>query len=156
MSVVQLYPDPTALDMSRRLSNTLGDGYTVILFGSRQRGDHRPDSDVDLMIHCDDDSEERFNCAFTMARKFTSENPERASAGLPIWDLNVVAGWGEPLESADWDVTVFHYRSDDPPSDLPVRLLTGATAETPGCLITDAVMIVKSDGVSWGELRCRG
>lgn len=48
-------PDPFALevvaDLKRRLSRRFGDRLeAVYLFGSRARGDHRPDSDADVAV----------------------------------------------------------------------------------------------------------
>lgn len=48
-------PDPAALDAARalkvRLVRRFGDRLTAVyLFGSRARGDHRPDSDADIAV----------------------------------------------------------------------------------------------------------
>ena len=42
-------PDRTAVEVARAVQSVMTPD-TVILFGSRARGDHRPDSDVDLLI----------------------------------------------------------------------------------------------------------
>ncbi len=42
-------PEPVALGMARAVQQAVG-GDTVILFGSRARGDHRPHSDIDLLV----------------------------------------------------------------------------------------------------------
>ena len=42
-------PDPLGLQVAREVQKAVAPA-TVILFGSRAAGDHRPDSDVDLMI----------------------------------------------------------------------------------------------------------
>ena len=44
-------PDPEALGLARLVQEAVSPD-TVILFGSRARGDHRPDSDMDLMLIC--------------------------------------------------------------------------------------------------------
>lgn len=44
-------PDPTGLAVARAVQAAT-ERDTVILFGSRARGDHRPDSDIDLLIVC--------------------------------------------------------------------------------------------------------
>ena len=45
-----LADDPLITEAARRLEASLPPGSRVILFGSRARGDHRPDSDVDLLV----------------------------------------------------------------------------------------------------------
>ena len=44
-------PDPIGLAVARVAQKAV-EPNTVILFGSRARGDHRPDSDVDLLVIC--------------------------------------------------------------------------------------------------------
>lgn len=44
-------PDPTGLAIAQAVQESIRPD-TVILFGSRARGDHRPNSDVDLLIVC--------------------------------------------------------------------------------------------------------
>ena len=44
-------PDPVGLAVARVAQKAV-EPNTVILFGSRARGDHRPDSDVDLLVIC--------------------------------------------------------------------------------------------------------
>ena len=45
-------PDAIALAAAQAAQTAVAPD-TVILFGSRARGDHRPDSDVDLLVICD-------------------------------------------------------------------------------------------------------
>ena len=45
------HTDPEALGLARLVQEAVSPD-TVILFGSRARGDHRPDSDTDLMLIC--------------------------------------------------------------------------------------------------------
>ena len=47
-------PDPVALAAAEAAQQAVSPD-TVILFGSRARGDHRPNSDLDLLIVCGDD-----------------------------------------------------------------------------------------------------
>lgn len=42
-------PDPRALDIARAIQEQMSPDM-VILFGSRATGDHRPDSDVDILV----------------------------------------------------------------------------------------------------------
>lgn len=67
------------LDRLRRLRPYFErDGVThMTLFGSRARGDHRPDSDVDLMIEVDDDQ------PFSMLSVVGIGNIVTDSIGLP-------------------------------------------------------------------------
>ncbi|WP_448206717.1 nucleotidyltransferase domain-containing protein [Azospirillum sp. sgz302134] len=53
-------PDPVAVevvrDLKERLKRRFGDRLVAVyLFGSRARGDHRPDSDTDVAVFLDDD-----------------------------------------------------------------------------------------------------
>ena len=48
--------DPHALAIAKAAQDAVTPGATVILFGSRATGRHRPDSDVDLMVLTDGDS----------------------------------------------------------------------------------------------------
>ena len=48
-------PDPLALDIAREMQERL-QPVEVILLGSRATGDHRHDSDVDLMAVCSDEA----------------------------------------------------------------------------------------------------
>ncbi len=49
MSTQNRQPDPAALELAGRLQALVVD-WPVYLFGSRARGDYRPDSDIDLML----------------------------------------------------------------------------------------------------------
>jgi predicted nucleotidyltransferase len=56
--LAQVRPDPAGLAIARRLAAAIRDVYGprlrgVYLFGSRARGDHRPESDVDVVIVLD-------------------------------------------------------------------------------------------------------
>ena len=51
-------PDPVALSVAKVMQELLAPGQ-VILNGSRAVGEHRPDSDVDLMAVFDDDGVRR-------------------------------------------------------------------------------------------------
>ena len=51
MALKRNTPDPKALGLAHLVQEAVSPD-TVILFGSRARGDHRPDSDMDLMLIC--------------------------------------------------------------------------------------------------------
>ncbi|WP_404378630.1 nucleotidyltransferase domain-containing protein [Caenispirillum salinarum] len=48
---------PFTLRLAHALRDAAGDGVEVWLFGSRARGEHRPDSDYDLMAVVPDDAD---------------------------------------------------------------------------------------------------
>ena len=74
-------PDPTgmAAAMAAQEANR---GNTVILFGSRARGDHRPDSDVDILIVCRDSTIAAESKARSAIRKYFQQNPPRLGADI--------------------------------------------------------------------------
>jgi predicted nucleotidyltransferase len=87
--------DETVLsEVVRRLVEAL-DPDRVILFGSRARGDHRPDSDVDLLIVRDS----------TEPRHRRVIRAYRALRGLGI-PKDIL--WYTPQEVADWVGVVNH------------------------------------------------
>ena len=76
-------PDQTALEVARAVQSEMAPD-TVILFGSRARGDHRPNSDVDLLIVCESNPAS----AIGLARRIASEH----FRGNPPWlRVDVVA-----------------------------------------------------------------
>jgi predicted nucleotidyltransferase len=66
----------------------------IWLFGSRARGDNRPDSDWDLVAVIDDDAPERFRCA-EAAWKIANTVPIRATL-LCTTCVELKALWGVP------------------------------------------------------------
>ena len=74
-------PDPTgmAAAMAAQEANR---GNTVILFGSRARGDHRPDSDVDILIVCQDSTIAAESRARAAIRKYFQQNPPRLGVDI--------------------------------------------------------------------------
>ena len=55
MNARRIAPDPVGLAIAREMQEQLKPAQ-VILLGSRAAGDHRPDSDVDLMAVCPDEA----------------------------------------------------------------------------------------------------
>ena len=49
MTTQAIKTDRRALDVARKI-HSMAESEQTILFGSRARGDHRPDSDVDVLI----------------------------------------------------------------------------------------------------------
>ena len=74
-------PDPTgmAAAMAAQEANR---GNTVILFGSRARGDHRRHSDVDILIVCRDSTIAAESRARAAIRKYFQENPPRLGVDI--------------------------------------------------------------------------
>ena len=60
---------------------------TVILFGSRARGDHRPNSDVDLMIISDSGWGAGSGLASRVAREYFQDNPPRLRVDVVTMDV---------------------------------------------------------------------
>ena len=66
-------PDPTAIAAAQEANP----GNTVILFGSRARGDHRADSDVDILIVCRDSTAVADSRARRAMKEHFAQNPPR-------------------------------------------------------------------------------
>jgi predicted nucleotidyltransferase len=64
----------------------------AVLFGSRARGDERPDSDVDLLVELDED---------TVSRRMDVVSRLEAALGLPIQIVTVPAARRAPVLLAD-------------------------------------------------------
>lgn len=60
---------------------------TVILFGSRARGDHRPNSDVDLMIISDSGPGAGSGLAAQVAREYFQDHPPRLRVDVVTMDV---------------------------------------------------------------------
>ena len=89
MSQGHINPDPEALSIAREMQERLRPD-RVILLGSRAAGDHRPDSDVDLMAVVPD------------------EHGKQEADGILIVSMSHAAGraqcdFGEALAVSSWD-----------------------------------------------------
>ena len=96
-------------DLIQRLATDLGavSGVrAVALGGSRARGTHRPDSDVDLGVYVDEDVE--LPMLEHVAARWAGSNVSIAPRG----------GWGSWVDSGAWLVV------DDSPVDLILRDVT--------------------------------
>ena len=68
--------DPHALAIARAAQDAVAPGATVVLFGSRATGRHRPDSDVDLMVLTHHKSPQVMaRAAARAARKYMERHP---------------------------------------------------------------------------------
>lgn len=67
-------PDPVAVAVARAVQLAVAP-YTVILFWARARGDHRPDSDIDLIIISETGSMPSPGLAKQAAREYFRHNP---------------------------------------------------------------------------------
>lgn len=74
-------PDPIALAAAQAAQQAVSPD-TVILFGSRARGDHRPNSDLDLLIVCADDVVSPTARAKKAVRTYFAANPPRLAADV--------------------------------------------------------------------------
>lgn len=83
--------------LARALCAAAGGDVEVWLFGSRARGDHRPDSDVDLMVVVADDAVDRLDpilqaaaadLARSMATDLTVVTVSRTAFRWPLDDLH--------------------------------------------------------------------
>ena len=73
-------PDAYALAVARAAQQAAGTG-TVILFGSRARGDHRPNSDIDLLLITDDGKAARGR-AYSAVRAYLRDDAARLNFDL--------------------------------------------------------------------------
>ena len=78
-------PDRTALEFAKAVQSELTED-TVILFGSRARGDHRPNSDVDLLIISDAGPAAGRGRATRVAREYFRDNPPRLRVDVVTMD----------------------------------------------------------------------
>ena len=89
--VETIHPDPTALFIAKQFQQMIKHyESTVTLFGSRARGDHRPDSDIDLLIDVTD-TPEAWETAEAAAYHLEQAHPE-----VDI-DINIVVGTINPI-----------------------------------------------------------
>lgn len=79
-------PDRTALEVAKAVQSQMP-ADTVILFGSRARGDHRPNSDVDLMIISDSGPGAGSGLAARVAREYFQDNPPRLRVDVVTMDV---------------------------------------------------------------------
>ena len=79
-------PDQTALELARAVQTAVAPD-TVILFGSRARGDHRPDSDVDLLIISKPGTVASVGRANRVVREHFRLNPPRLGVDVVSMDL---------------------------------------------------------------------
>ena len=79
-------PDQTAVDLAKAVQSAVAPD-TVILFGSRARGDHRPDSDVDLLIISQAGAVTATGQARRAAREHFRLNPPRLGVDVVTMDL---------------------------------------------------------------------
>ena len=79
-------PDRTALELAKAVQSAVAPD-TVILFGSRARGDHRPDSDVDLLIISESGAAAATGLAKRAAREHFRLNPPRLGVDMVPMDL---------------------------------------------------------------------
>ena len=79
--------DRTALALAKAVQSAVTPD-TVILFGSRARGDHRPDSDVDLMIISKPGTMAATGLAERIAREHFKLNPPRLGVDVVTMDLD--------------------------------------------------------------------
>ena len=78
-------PDQTALEFAEAVQSELTED-TVILFGSRARGDHRPNSDVDLLIISEAGPGAGRGQATRIAREYFRDNPPRLRVDVVTMD----------------------------------------------------------------------
>ena len=80
-------PDRTALELAKAVQTAVAPD-TVILFGSRARGDHRPDSDVDLLIISKPGTMAAAGMAERVVREHFKLNPPRLGVDVVTMDLD--------------------------------------------------------------------
>ena len=80
-------PDHVGVEVARAVQSAVAPD-TVILFGSRARGDHRPDSDVDLLIISESDAVSASGPAKRAARDHFKYNPPRLGVDVVTMNLD--------------------------------------------------------------------
>ena len=79
-------PDRTALELAKAVQSAVAPD-TVILFGSRARGDHRPDSDVDLLVISESGAVVATGQAKRAARQHFQLNPPQLGVDVVTMDM---------------------------------------------------------------------
>ena len=74
-------PDPIGLTVARAAQKAVAPD-TVILFGSRARGDHRPNSDVDLLIVCNQEGSDSRSETRKAIRNYFEATPPRLDVDI--------------------------------------------------------------------------
>ena len=78
-------PDETAIELAKAVQSAVAPDM-VILFGSRARGDYRPDSDVDLLIISESGAVAATGQARRAAREYFRLNPPRLGVDVVTMD----------------------------------------------------------------------
>lgn len=159
-------PDPLAVSAAQRLTNHLGAGYHVILFGSRHRGDHVRYSDIDLLIQLSEDTEEHFNRAYAALGDMAENRlPLVDGDDPPHYDALIIDHWGKavwnhPRERLNPDggtVTAFALPGTRLPhtDEMPLWFPDGELPSPDGAtayLLTDSATVAGSHGyMGWLE-----
>ena len=80
-SNIKNIPDPVGLAVARAAQQAV-EPDTVILFGSRARGDHRDDSDVDLLLVHKDSFISHYPVAQKAVREYFRQNPPELAVNI--------------------------------------------------------------------------
>lgn len=157
-------PDDIGVSAAQRLLAALGEGYIVMLFGSRHRGDHEHHSDIDLMVQLTDDSMEHFDHALSVITDAFWDEIPLVDDDPPRYDLSIVEQWGDrvwehPNQRLNPDggtVTAFAHPETPVPDQslLPVHLPSQASNPqlgVTGYLLTGTAYVVQP-GTAQGRL----
>lgn len=159
---IQQLPVPNTDELgktaARRLLDQLGPGYHVLLFGSRQRGDHRYHSDVDLLIQPTQDCKQQSERAYAVMEKVDLDEIRLLEDDPPYFDVFMVDHWEEQiwqeahqrLNPDGGTVTAFaHQETPAPQQDrMPVQFLPGKIPNELGALgylLTSGVTAMTAD-----------
>ena len=141
-------PDPTANQIAKELLQLLDDpSYAVILFGSRQRGDHTQQSDVDLLVDWSSD----WKTLIPKARRAIAHLQQMRSSNAPKLDVSIAEQWDDPIWSnpeqklnPDGGSATVYAHSAQALKHTPLMLLqvnAPSPNGSPAHFLTDGVMV---------------
>ena len=158
-------PDPTADQIAKELLKFLDDpSYAVILFGSRQRGDHTKESDVDLLVDWTGDWE----TMIPKARRAIARLRQARTGNAPKLDVSITEHWDAPIWNTpeqklnpDGGSATVYAHSAQALTNTPLTIMQGNAPSpdgSPAHFLTDGVMVTGQHQEDYARIQylCQG
>ena len=158
-------PDPTADQIAQELLQFLDDpSYAVILFGSRQHGNHTQNSDVDLLIDWSGDREH----LLPKARRAIARLRQTRNGNSPELDVSITEQWDIPIWKTpeqklnpDGGTATVYAHSSQALKHTPLTIMQGNTPSpngSPAHFLTDGVMVTGQHENDYARIQhlCQG